>query len=271
MSNSLQPTVAPTPDSGVVNPTAPTQGVNPAQAQMTHAQLPAEVSAIIAAQAAQFQQRINTLMSEKDKSINERNQAISQLTELQKQYTEQQEQTQSSLTAAANSAQQAIDRSTQVDRELAKERARSTKLSALMQRPHLAAYEKLIPEQADEEKLKAVLDELELIREQDLKRYAPAPAVQLQPGQGQQQSQTTASILQGLYGNRANINPAFQQTINPINPASSPAQMNPMAGSTDIVSAINQLYADARKTGTPEAFEDANRRAVLLANSQRPA
>jgi chromosome segregation ATPase len=246
-------------------------GVNPAQAQVPQGY---DLSARIAqleAQCVQYESRLRNLMSEKDKAINERNQAITQYTEMERKYNELHEQTQSSLTAASNSAQQAIDRAKQLERDMQQQQAKNAKLAALMQRPHLAPYESLIPEQADEEKLKAVLDQLEQVRQADIERNAPRQPAPLTPlQQVQQQQQQVSSTLQSLYGNRANINPAFLTQQPPI-PASSPAQMNPAASSQDIVSAINQLYAEARAKGTQEAFEDATRRAALLANAQRPA
>lgn len=263
-----QPTVATTPTTPVVNPTTGVPGVNSAQAQQNASSTtPVDVSGMI----AQYEQRINAMMSAKDTAINDRNKAITDLTNLQNQYTTAQEQTQSSLTAAANSAQLAIDRSTTIERELNQTRGQNAKLTALMERPHLVPYSLLIPDVADKEKLKSVLDQLEQIRADDIKRSLPAF-----PAASQQQAISSPSnpfadqnsTLQALYGNRANMNPAFMQPTTPI-PASSPAQMN-SGTSTDVVGAINQLFAEAKRLGTPEAFEDATRRAALMANSANP-
>ena len=266
MPDGLQPTSGSTLETPMVNSTVGTPGVNQAQAQTTPTHNP-DISGMM----SQYEGRINSLMSEKDKAINERNQAISQLTELQSLYTNHREQTQSSLTVAANSAQQAIDRSTSLERELVQERARNAKFAALMERPHLAPYSSLIPDEGDEAKLKAVLDQLEQIRADDIKRSTSplAAAPNQQQTQGSNPLANQNSTLQSLYGTRANMNPAFLSPSAPI-PASSPAQMNP-AASPDVVSAINQLYADARRSGTMEAFEDATRRASLLANSSNAA
>lgn len=248
-----------TPTTPGVNPTPSVPGVNPAQS-------PTDQILNTSALIAQYEQRVNRLMSEKDKAINERNQAISQLTENQQQLTSLQDQTSGSLTAAANSAQQAIDRAKQLEQELLLARAENTKLTALMQRPHLAPYANLIPSHGNAEDIGKALDQLEQIRQQDLDRYAkqnptttPAPTLPTQP-------MTPQSPLQALYGNRANMNPAlFQQT--PTIPGSSPAAMNP-AISDNPTAAVESFFIEARRIGTHAAFEDAVQKAAAFVNTQ---
>ena len=253
------PTVASTPPDTGVNPTPATQmGVNPAPATSTTDQI-LNTSALI----AQYEQRIRMLMSDKDKALHERNQAISQLTELQSQHTGFQEQTQGSLTAAANAAQQAIDRAKSLEQQLLGEQAKNIKLAALMQRPHLAPYADLIPAQADAAALSAALDQLEQIRQHDLDHYSRTTPAQLLPPPAQQVS-STPSVLQNLYGNRANMNPALFQA-QPI-PGSSPAHMNPQLSTTP-VQGVEAIFAEAKKIGTTAAFEEAVLKAAAFAAS----
>ncbi len=253
-------------DGSTPTPALAGQGVNTAQTNPTPSSSPHPQSLDTSGLIASYEQRISRLMSEKDKMAHERNQAIAQLSTLQVDHTSLQEQTQGSLTAAANAAQQAIDHAKRLETELVSERARNAKLTALMQRPHLAPYADLIPAKSDEAELKAVLDQLEQIRQQDLDRHrsaSPAPA-----GQPQATEQTPNQILQSLYGNRANMHPnAFGQ---PAIPASSPAMMNPNA-TQDASQSIQALFDDARRTGTKEAFDQALAKANLLAQSALPA
>jgi hypothetical protein len=254
-----EPTTDPsTPPTPGVNPTPGVPGVNSAQS-------PTDQIVNTSALIANYEQRLRSLMSDKDKAINERNQAISQLTTNQEHLTTLQEQTSGSLTAAANSAQQAIDRAKQMELELAQARAENIKLTHLMQRPHLAPYANLIPSTGTAEEIKLVLDQLETIRQQDLDRFAtqhpqtPSTVPASQP-------MSPVSPLQALYGNRANMNPAlFQQ--NPQIPASSPAAMNP-AITDNPVAAVEALFAEARRLGTTAAFEDAMTKAKAFANAQ---
>jgi hypothetical protein len=248
-----------TPNAGGVNPTPQAGGVNPAQSQQTPTDQIVNTSALI----ANYEQRISSLMSEKDKAINERNKAIANLTEIQGQLTTLQEQTGGSLTAAANTAQQAIDRSKQLEQELTTARAENVKLTHLMQRPHLAPYANLIPAGGSADDMKTVLDQLETIRKQDLEQYAKAnPQIPTQPTS----PAPPPNPLAALYGNRANMNPAiFQQ--NPAIPASSPAAMNP-AITDNPTAAVEAIFADARRVGTAAAFEEAVQKAAAFANTQ---
>ncbi len=111
------PTVAPTGDPAVASlpptlpvlasPAAPVSPVNPAQASTptnTNPNFP-DVSAMM----QQYEGRIRTLMSEKDKAINERNQAITAQAQMQQSLTEYQNQASSTLASTTTAAQQAID------------------------------------------------------------------------------------------------------------------------------------------------------------------
>jgi hypothetical protein len=231
--------------------------VNPAQT--APAQQIVETSAII----SQYEQRINRLMSEKDKAINERNQVIANLTDVQQQLTALQEQTQTSLTGAANAAQQAIDRAKMLEIQLADLQAESLRNKTLLEKPHLAPYAQFIPASADPEKVRAAVEQLEQIRQQDLERnqglrgqnQAPIPPV----SQGSAQQNPT---LGTIYQNRPTMNPAF-----PSYPGSSPAMMNPLATAADPIVAIEALFAEAKQTGDPQAFEQAVKQAALLSQT----
>jgi hypothetical protein len=255
-----EPTTEPTtPPASGVNPTPGTpSGVNPAQS-------PTDQIVNTSALIANYEGRIRSLMSDKDKALNERNQAISNLTTIQSQLTTLQEQTSGSLTAAANSAQQAIDRARQMEQDLTLERAKNVKLTALMQRPHLAPYADLIPAQGDAATITAALDQLEQIRQTDLDRYTKQNP-SLAPAPQQPTTPSPQSILASLYGNRANMNPALFQQTTPAIPASSPAQMSPDY-SNDPAKAVEALFAEARRVGTTAAFEDARTKAIALNNS----
>lgn len=255
MPDPIAPTDGATPPAPAVSPPvvtpAPTpNGVNPAQALDT--------SGLIAS----YEQRLNSLMSQKDKAVNERNIAISQLTENQKSLTDLQGQTQGSITAAANAAQQAIERAKQLEVELIQAKSLIVKYSALLKRPHLAAYDQLIPLEADETKMNAALDQLEGIRLRDLEQYAKqnptAPAVPPVP-------QTPQDILQSLYGQRANMNPAIFQNQTPI-PSSSPATMSP-AGGISTTQTVQSFFDEAKRIGTKQAFDDAVQKAALFAKN----
>lgn len=255
-----------TPMAPVVSPPAtptPTpNGVNPAQTPVTPNQT-LDTSGLIAS----YEQRLNSLMSQKDKAVNERNIAISQLTENQKSLTDLQGQTQGSITAAANAAQQAIERAKQLEIELHQAKALIIKYSALLKRPHLAAYDQLIPLESDEEKMNAALDQLEGIRLRDLEQYAKqnptAPPAVPAP------EATPQSILQSLYGNRANMNPALFQTPQPI-PLSSPATMNPNANVSS-GQTVQAFFDEAKRIGTTQAFEDAVQKATLFQKNTFPS
>jgi hypothetical protein len=258
MPEPLVPVDGSTPAAPVVSPpmtpTPMPNGVNPAQVPNQAL----DTSGLIAS----YEQRLNSLMSQKDKAVNERNIAISQLTENQKSLTDLQGQTQGSITAAANAAQQAIERTKQLESELIQAKALIVKYSALLKRPHLAAYDQLIPLEADETKMNAALDQLEGIRLRDLEQYAkqnptaPVPAPT---------PQTPQDILQNLYGQRANMNPAIFQNQQPI-PSSSPASMNP-AGGVSTTQTVQSFFDEANRIGTKQAFDDAVQKAALFAKN----
>ena len=250
----------------VTGGTPPTQPVNPAQTfqQQQSSQQIAEISAL----TAKYEQRLSNLMSEKDRMAHERNQAISQLTALQEEHTRLQEQTQSSLSGAANAAQQAIDRTKSLEAKIAELEGESLRARTLLEKPHLAAYAQFIPTSTDPEKVKAAVEQLEQIRRQDLERnggysHQQQPGQPSQPGQSgqpplyQQQQQQVAN----LYQNRPTM--PFQFGI----PGSTPAQMNPAGLSPDPTTAIQQLFDDAKKSGDPAAFEQAVRQAATLSQT----
>lgn len=240
--DAAQPTVSP---SGTVT-TPPL--VNPVQATT-------DVSGLM----AQYEQRIARLMSEKDKAINERNQAISQLTDLQNTHTSFQAQTQSSLTQAANAAQQAIERGKQLDVQVLHLQAESLRAQTLLEKPHLAAYAQFIPMSNDPEAVKAAVAQLEQIREDDFKRTHPLVAQQTSPTLPAQQNPFN------VYQGRPNIPFSLATGASQV-PGSSPAQMNPGA-LTDPTAAISQLFDEARKTGDSAAFERALQQAQVLSQT----
>lgn len=245
--------------SGVVTPSTTTTTPS-TPASVSPAQTIVDTSALI----AQYESRIRNLMSEKDKAINERNQAITQLTELQQQHTTLQEQTQSSLTGAANAAQQAIDRSKSLEGEIARLQGEALRAQTLLEKPHLAPYAQFIPASSDPEAVKKAVEQLEAIRNQDLERNR---ALVQGAGQFATPPQPTPPPAAGqinplaLYQNRPNMSPSFAGM-----PGSTPAQMNPGAMTDPLVS-IQQLFDDAKRSGDPSAFEKALEQSQLLART----
>lgn len=256
---------------GVVSPSQQTTGTAPVvhttlvQAPST-VTTPSSTTPDVTGIITQYEQRIRNLMSEKDKAVHERNQAITSQTTLQEQLTTLQNQTQSSLTGAANAAQQAIDRGKQLESQIAQLQGEALRANTLLEKPHLAPYANFIPAINDPEKIKKTIEQLEQIRQRDLEQN------RAQFGGGpvqQQQQQTTTTANPGqtlqnvaqLYQGRQNMPMSLQQM-----PGSTPAQMNPSAYSDPTV-LIQKLFDDAKKSGNPADFEKAIQEAAVLSQT----
>lgn len=262
MDTNTQPTVAPTADPASVTPSGGTLAVpvvNPAQAPTTLSssqQNPVDVSGLI----ANYEGRIRTLMSEKDKAINERNVAISAQTEMQKSLTDLQAQSSTSLSQAATAAQTAIDENKQLRARVSVLEGELLRMKTLLEHPDLAPYADFIPATGDEAKQREAIEKLKAIREQDLARArnpygVPQPTgAQGQPAQSGVPAQSPD--LYGLYGNRPNIPPSLI--------GSNPAQMHP-AGGQSTVDSIAAMLKEARESGDPARFEEALRQSTVLA------
>lgn len=267
-------TGAPTETLGLVSPTVttaqgtlPTAPAGPAQTTTTFTSpSPSQQIVDTSALIAQYENRIRGLMSEKDKAINERNQAISQLTDLQRTYESLQTQTQSSLTGAANAAQQAIDRASTMEQQMNVLQGEALRAQTLLERPHLAPYAQFIPAINDAEKVKAAIEQLETIRQQDIARQQQAigqPPYGVNtnaPGMPPPLGAPATNWAQNVYQGRT-VAPQLTGI-----PGSTPAQMNP-AGGTDPTVAIQQLFNDAKRSGSPEDFERAIQQAALLSQT----
>ncbi len=194
-------------------------------------------------------ERINSLISQKDKAINERNQSIAAQAQMQQQYTQLQEQAQTGLVSATEAAQQAINRANMLEAQLRLKEAEAMRSQALLEKPHLAPYAQFIPATSNAEDLKAAIARLEEIRMEDMKRSGLSPTfTQSAPPSGTPPTPgQPASNPYAPFGGRATMNPSV---VGPANPAT----MNP-AGAGNSADAINQLFAQARAEGTPEAFE----------------
>lgn len=237
--------------------TSPVVGtsVNPAQATTTNT--PLDVSGMM----ANYEQRISRLMSDKDKALNERNQSIAAQAEMQKALTELQAQSTATVASSVDAAQRAIDENKRLAARVQMLEADQLRSQVVLQKPHLAQYIEFIPITNDPEALKAAVEKLEAIREQDITRnkqapYTPIP--QPNPALPGTQSPANPSVL-GLYAGRPNMAPGMQQL-----PGSSPALMNP-AGAGSTLEAINQMLVDARNSGNPVDFERALEQSKLLA------
>lgn len=206
---------------------------------------------------AQYEKRVRDLMSEKDKAIDERNKAIAQLTDLQNRFTTIQEQSQSSLTAAANSTQQAIDYGKQLEVQFAILKAENTRANAILKKPHLAPYAAFIPADSDETKVMAAIEQLEEINKQQMARVAPQQALPPQLPTLTQPNVAPTNLLD-LYAGRPTMAPLM---------GSAPAQMNPITTPEDQVKEIQKLFEQARLSGKHEDYERARDEAILRANA----
>jgi DNA repair exonuclease SbcCD ATPase subunit len=227
--------------------------VNPAQAPTT--QNSVDVSAMI----AQYENRIRTLMSDKDKAINERNQAITAQAQMQQSLTEYQSQASTTLASTTTAAQQAIDENKRLGARVNALEAELQRANVVLAKPELAPYIQFIPAESDPAKLQAAVEQLEQIRMNDMARSG----VRTFPGQPSALQTTTTPTQQdtnlyALYGQRPTMAPAFQA------PASSPAMMNP-AGAGDVLQNIDTMLKEAMASGDPVAFETAVKSAQLLA------
>jgi hypothetical protein len=223
--------------------------------------------------AAQYEQRVRDLMSRGDKNAAERDKAIQGQIALQQELAAHQLAAQTSLSQAAEAAQAALDRSKELEKQNTQLKAESLRANLLLTKPHLADYISLIPLTTDENALKATVENLETIRNNDLQRQRTT----LFPGI-QQQTPTTYS---GLPNQQPNAllqqqqqlqtgmppTPGLPPTSIPPQAAANPAQMNPMGSMTDVTEAIKQLYANAKASGKREDFEAAHRQAQQLATA----
>lgn len=262
-----QPTGLPTPEGTPVTPsTGVTQGVNPAQAlssPQSQAQ-PSSSTLDVSGMIATYEQRIRTLMSEKDKALHERNVAITAQTDLQKQLTDLQTQSSSAMGQAASAAQQAIDENKRLSARIGTLEGELLRARTLLEHPDLTPYAEFIPVTGDEAKQREAIEKLKAIREQDLARvrgtFPPQSTLPSQQSSGQGQPggvPQQSPDLYGLYAGRPNVPPQF---------ASNPAQMHPAGGESTITS-IDKLLREARASGDSSRFEEALRQAQVLART----
>jgi hypothetical protein len=219
-----------------------------------------------------WQQRISDLQSMADKRLDERNKAIAAQAQLQQQVTALQEQSSTSLAAAADAAQNAINIANQLKAQVAQLESELRRYKALETHPDLPAqYRKFLPTSGTDEELQAAIAELKAIRDQDLAKAqagqqplftnpAQAPGMQQQvPGTPMQQQ---PNMLQALYGNRPNMNPLLMGMQNPtLVPGSTPAAMSPAGGGTT-TQAISQMLREAMDD--PAKYEEAVKRASMM-------
>lgn len=257
MPDDNQPTGALTGDPATASLTGPGAGnpVNPAQAQSQ--QTPPstlDVSGMI----AQYEARLRTLMSDKDKAIHERNQSITAQAEMQRALTELQAQSTATVASSVDAAQRAIDENKRLAARVQMLEADQMRSQVVLKEPDLAAYIDFIPATNNPEELNAAVEKLKAIREQDLARSRQAPYTPIPQPNPATTPTTNPNSPYGLYAGRTNMAPMTQL------PASSPALMNPTgAGST--LQAIEAMLADARNSGDPTKFEAAVQQAALLA------
>lgn len=288
------PTVAPTGDPALVNggtqfPSAFTGTgnlVNPAQATITSSPAPQQQqlmnSVDVSGWAANYESRIRTLQSERDKAVHERNQAIAAQAEMQAQLTSLQNQASTSITQAVGSAQSAIDQNKQLGARVQLLEGELMRAKIVLQKPHLADYVDFIPKTGNEQEVNEAIAKLEAINQQNAQRFqaqsqqlppqntgtlplyppgmAPANIAPVQFPQGQQQNQPN---LANIYGQHQNMAPAFASGAIP---GSSPAMMNP-AGAASTADSINQMLTEARNSGNAETFERVLGQVTLLANN----
>lgn len=271
--------VNPTPDASLVN-SAQSQATTPVPGSQTP--VPGSQTSL-QTQDPNYQQRINDLMSAKDKALAEAqrltqqyNEAIAAQVELQRQKQELEAKSATTLSTAAQSAQDAINRQKQLEAQVAQLQAENMRARLLVEKPHLAPYMQFIPATTDEAQLKQAVEQFEQIRAKDLdaNRFPNTQGQQI-PGQPQQafplqQQQQTPSqplptpqdTMAALYGSRPTMAPIPQV------PGSNPSLMNPMGAATNSIDAIAALYEAAKASGEPGAYERAHAQAIALANSQ---
>lgn len=238
--------------------------VSPAQTPSIPATTPAgDTSALINS----YESRLRALMSEKDKAINERNQAIAKQMELQQQLTQLQEQTSSSLTAAAGSAQAAIDENTRLKAQMSQLQGELLRYTTLRAHPELLDYAEFLPATSDETAMQTALAKLLDVRKRDMERNGRVQVPSFQPTGSNAAATTgaTSASVPGtqpphidpmaLYANRGTLAPGI---------GSSPAMMNPN-GAASSVDAIAQMLSEARASGDPAVFQAAVEKASLLA------
>lgn len=275
MTEGLSSTGASTPDG---SQTGSPNGVNPAQSQttpqttpvaqatLTSQSSPADVSAVIAS----YENRIRSLMSEKDKALHERNQSIAQLAELQQNYTQLQEQTSTSLTQTANAAQTAITESQKNATLVQQLQGENQKLQLLLKNPHLAAYEKYIPTAGTPEEQQKVIDDLNAIREADMAKIsAGQPPIVANPGTPAAPAAQPSAYF-NLLGQRTMLSPQVAANLGAVSgaavPGSTPAMMSP-TGAAGTPAAIEQMLREAKASGDMAKFNDAVRQAATLAEA----
>lgn len=250
--------------------------VNGAQAFAIPSQQQQQQPSLAESERANFQARINNLMSEKDRAINERDKKIGELAALQNEYTQYKEMNSGSLNSAVDAGQRLVEENKKLQVEVTSLKGQVIRANVLMQKPHLAAYQEFIPANASEEELNNAINKLEQIRQADLQRNGAMfpPSSQGQVGQGQQQGQVgqgqqgqaaldPATIIGNLYQGRANLPQSLvqAQTI-----GSTPSQMNPN-GDLSPTARIQRLFDDAKASSNPNAYQDAVAQAAVLANS----
>lgn len=289
------PTVAPTGDLALVNGgtqfppafTGTSNLVNPAQATITSSPAPQQQqlmnSVDVSGWAANYESRIRTLQSERDKAVHERNQAIAAQAEMQAQLTSLQNQASTSITQAVGSAQSAIDQNKSLSARVQLLEGELMRAKIVLQKPHLADYVDFIPKSGNEQEVNEAIAKLEAINQQNAQRYqaqsqqlpqqqtgtlplyppgmAPTNLTPVQMGQ-QNMSQGQPNLA-NIYGQHQNMAPAFASGAIP---GSSPAMMNP-AGAASTADSINQMLTEARNSGNAETFERVLGQVTLLANN----
>lgn len=238
-------------------------------------------SSLAESERANFQARINNLMSEKDRAINERDKKIGELAALQNEYTQFKEMNSGSLNSAVDAGQRLVQENKQLQAEVERLKAQVIRAHVLMQKPHLAAYQEFIPSGGTEEEINNAVTKLEQIRQADLQQngavfptapsmFPSSPQQQNHAQQGQAQGQVQgqvqdpATILANLYQGRANLPQSLVQGQAMI--GSTPGQINPN-GNLNPADRIQQLFNAAKASSDPNAFEQAIEQAKVLSNA----
>lgn len=228
----------------------------------------------LAALRASYEARISNLMSEKDRAINERDKAISAHANLLQEYEAYKAMNSSSLAAAVEAGQSSVNSNKALQQQVNELNGQVIRYKVLLEKPHLAAYQRFIPASGTEEDITNAVQQLEEIRNADMQRSGypvqgtfvgnnalagTGQGTQLQ--QGQQQANGN-NPLGNLYQGRTNLPQSLQQGM----PGSSPSMMNPNAD-IDPTSRIKQLFADAQASSDPGAFQKAVDQAKVLADA----
>lgn len=216
---------------------------------------PSTAPAVDPSLIANYEQRVRSLMSEKDRTKADYERAVAERLELQRQKDDLERLHQSTVSASTKSIQEALDRAKEYEAHLTKERARTAKLTKLLAHPELAAYAAFIPETDNETQLEEAIKALKETRERDIQA-----ALQQQQATLQQQVRPTAPDPRSVLS----PNNTF---IPPAQPAR-PAQASTVSSAEALDQKLKLAAQEAFEKKDSSIWERALQEAALAAQAQ---